>query len=303
MAFFRSVFFLLISGFSAGFAQTPTLKPVALCSRDTLKIGEPFQVSLYADYPSDWQIFFPDSTHSFGDCILKERVFFPTKSRNRISRDCVVYHLASFSPEPIQSIQLPVMQLNNGDTLRFPSNEISIFIQLETGLGVPEKARFLKETEAIPVPLKINYPYILTGLALFFLIVLTLNFFLDKPIQRFFSLWLERRRHLRFLKAYDKMCNELVRDLSIQKMEALIVLWKQYLQRVEGKPYLSYTSLEINKLLPDSNLKKCLQEIDRWIYGGLPMENLELSLRRLQEKSIELYEKKREMTRNGKAGK
>lgn len=302
MAIIRNFLFILL-GMPFGFAQESTLKPRAICSRDTVKIGEPFQLSLYLDYPSSLQIFFPDSSYAFPDCILKERVFYPTKSRNRISRDCVVYHLACFSPEPKQFLQLPVMQLIQGDTLRFPSNEISFSVRTETGSGIPEKVVFLKETRPVPVPLKINYPYILSGLTLFFLLILVLNFFLDKPIQRFFSLWIDRRRHLRFLRAFERMSSELMRELSVQKMEALMLLWKQYLQRVEGKPFLSYTSLEINRVLPDSNLKKSLQEIDRWIYGGLPMENPAHSLQRLQEKSVELYEKKRELTRNGKSGK
>jgi hypothetical protein len=90
-------------------------------------------------------------------------------------------------------------------------------------------------------------------------------------------------------------------DQAIPQMEAIIVLWKRYLQRVEGKPYLTYTSLEINRLLADQTLKKTLQEIDRWIYGGMPIENLSQCLRNLREKSVELYEKKRNSIRSGKS--
>ena len=86
-------------------------------------------------------------------------------------------------------------------------------------------------------------------------------------------------------------------------MEGLLVVWKRYLQRVDGNPFMSFTSLEISRLLPDSNLKKALQEIDRWIYGGVEMENRTGSILILKEKSIEMYEKKRELIRNGKLGK
>jgi hypothetical protein len=95
----------------------------------------------------------------------------------------------------------------------------------------------------------------------------------------------------------------LEKDLSIQKMEALIVLWKRYLQRLDGQPFLSYTSMEIVRVLPDPKLKNALQEVDRWIYGGMEMKELQNCISILQEKSLAMYELKREQIRNGKLGK
>lgn len=284
-------------------AYAGNFRPVAFADKHRVKIGEPFQVSVYVDYPSEYQLLFPDSTFAFGNCTLKERRFFPTRSGTVLSRDCVVYQLAAFNPEPYQAFNIPVIRFNNGDSARFYSNEIRFRIQAETDSMSLANPDFRAETNPVPVPLLFNYPWVIGIAALIVSLLLLANFFLDKPIQRFFYLWIERRRHLRYLKAFKKLQEALLIDASVQRMESVMLLWKQYLQRINGKPFLSFTSLEITRELPDPVLKKTLQEIDRWIYGGMEVENLQVCIERLKEKSMILYELKRENIRNGKLGK
>jgi hypothetical protein len=279
------------------------IEPKAVSDKRKIQIGEPFHVSVFVDYPSENQLLFPDSTFAFGNCILKDRRFFPTQTRNEISRDCVVYQLACFNPSPIQSFSIPVIRFENGDSIRFNSNEIMFQILPELDSSSLKKADFLKDVNPAIIPLQINYPYAIGIMAVVVLLLLLANIFLDKPIQRFFYLWLERRRQKRYLKAFNRIQDSLKKEATIQGMESLMVLWKKYLQRLNGKPFLSYTSLEITKELPDPLLKKTLQETDRWIYGGMTVENLEANIEKLKEKSLQLYEQKRENIRNGKLGK
>ena len=296
------IFCLLISLFFGSPTAGNGLKVKALQNKTRVKIGEPFSVSLFADYPSELQLLFPDSTFSFGNCLLRESRFFPTHTRNGISRDCVVYQLACFHPEPLQSFTIPVLEYRNGDTLRFPSNQIRFSVLSEPDSLPVVPGKFLEETSPAPVALKLNYPYIAAVFILVIGLLLLANFFFDKPVQKFFYLWLERRRFLRFIRTFEKMQSELEKDLGIQRMEAVIVLWKRYLQRLDGRPFLSFTSLEIARALPDQQLKKSLQEIDRWIYGGVEMENPGNCITVLKEKAVSKYELKREQIRNGKSG-
>lgn len=283
-------------------AQQKGIMPVAICDKDSVRIGEPFHVSIYLDYPAELQVFFPDSSFQYVNCVLKQRDFFPTRTRNNISRDCVVYQLACFHPDPLQELQLPVMQLNSGDTLKYPANPIRIHVISESD-SLKNNASFIENTEPVFVSQRINYPYLISGIAIFLILLFLLNFFLDKPIQRFFSRWIENRRHARFIRAYEKLEKEITQTPVVAAMESLMVLWKQYLQRVEGKPYLTFTSLEINRVLPDQQLKKSLMEIDRWIYGGMAPENTGDCLSILKAKSIERYQMKLEALKVGKAGK
>lgn len=296
------VFILLILAANSIMAQQKSIKPVAICDKDSIRIGEPFNISLYIDYPADLQVFFPDSSFQYENCILKDRLFFTTRTRNNISRDCVVYQLACFHPDPLQVIQLPVMQLNSGDTLKYPANSIKLHLITESD-SLDSKAAFIENTEPVLVSLRINYPYLIGGLAFFLVLLFLLNFFLDKPIQRFFLRWIENRRHARFIRAYEKLETEISQTPVLASMETLMVLWKQYLQRVEGIPYLTFTSLEITRILPDQQLKKSLRDIDRWIYGGMAPDNTGECLSMLKAKSIERYQIKLEALKGGKTGK
>ena len=284
-------------------AQEFDLQPKSIYSGKPVQIGEPFEVSLYVRYPSNYQILFPDTNFVFGNCVLRERNYFPTLTKNEISRDCVVYQLACFDPTPRQTFNLPVIRFQAGDSLSFSSNDVVLNVLSGVQGPIPKNPVFQSNTSFLPVDLKLNYPYIVGIFGLILFLVLGINFFFDKPIQKYFYLLLERRRHLSFMKSFDRMATLLEKEGSIGKMEGLLVVWKGYLQRVDGNPFMSFTSLEISRLLPDPNLKKALQEIDRWIYGGVGMENRTGSILILKEKSIEMYEKKRELIRNGKLGK
>jgi len=299
--FFRLLLLFCLGICFASAGNGKELQPEIRCSKDTVKIGEPFEISLFLDYPSGWQILFPDSSFSFGNAMLTGRRFFPTRSSSELSRDCVVYSLSCFDPDSGQTFRLPVLLLGESDTTYFYGPEVRVAIRQVLPAGKEKNPIFEEDVNPLAVALRLNYPYLLSGIAALLALVLLVNFFFDKPIQKFFYLWVEQRRHNRFLRAFSRMEQILENDQAISHMEAIIVLWKRYLQRVEGKPYLTYTSLEINRLLADQNLKKVLQAIDRWIYGGMPIENLSLCLRNLREKSVELYEKKRNSIRSGKS--
>jgi len=160
-------------------AYAGNFRPVAFADKNRVKIGEPFQVSVYVDYPSEYQLLFPDSTFAFGNCTLKERRFFPTRSGTVLSRDCVVYQLAAFNPEPYQAFNIPVIRFNNGDSARFYSNEIRFRIQAETDSMSLANPDFRAETNPVPVPLLFNYPWVIGIAALSVSLLLLANFFLD----------------------------------------------------------------------------------------------------------------------------
>jgi hypothetical protein len=299
--FFRLLLLFCLGICFASAGSRKELQPEVKCSKDTVKIGEPFEISLFLDYPCGWQILFPDSSFSFGNAMLTGRRFFPTRSSTELSRDCVVYSLSCFAPDSVQTFRMPILLLGKSDTSYFYGPEVKVAIRQVLPPGKEKNPFFEEDVNPLAVALRLNYPYLLSGIAALLALVLLVNFFFDKPIQKFFYLWVEQRRHHRFLRAFSRMEQILETDQTIPQMEAIIVLWKRYLQRVESKPYLTYTSLEINRLLADQNLKTALQAIDRWIYGGMPIDNLSLCLRNLRDKSVELYEKKRNNIRSGKS--
>lgn len=291
--------FAFINLWSTALAQTE-LRPVLKFEKDSVKIGEPIRVSLSVAYPSEEQILFPDTNYSLLPFELIKKEFFTTKSTKGISLDSVVYVVSTFSLDSVQTLKMPVYQFIGEDSTGWFSNEASIKVLQKFKGRLPEKPVFEYDNTNHPVALRINYPYILIGMAVIILLLFLFNFFFDRPIQKFIFLFLERRRHNSYLKLYDKNIKNLEKELSIENVEALLVNWRKYIQRVDGQPYTTFTSMEIFKVLPDKNLRDILQEIDRWIYGGIDMKDWRSNMEYVKQVSIQLYLKKRESIKDGK---
>lgn len=291
-------FFLLGPGLL--FAGESDWKVKARFSKDTVQIGEPVLYSLSVHYPSSSQLVFPDTGFAFGSFELWKREFFPTRSVGELSRDCVVYHLATFSLEPIQTLQIPVFERVGEDTLYHMPSECRAFIRPVFTGNLPSNPTIQTEVSPLPVPKRVNYPYILIGLGVVLVLILLINIFFDRPIQKFIFLFIEGRRHQVFIKQFEKTTFLMEQRLSVELMENLLITWKKYLQRVDGKPYTTFTSREIFQVLPDPDLRDFLQEIDRWIYGGLEMKDFRSNVAYIRQIALMLYQKKREAIRNGK---
>ena len=296
------IVFLIFAFFSFSgrfFAQTE-LSPVAKFSSDSAKIGERISLSLTLDYPSPLQVLFPDTNFNFSPFEIIKKDFFPTKTSKGISRDCVVYELSTFSLDTIQTLKMPIYQFTGEDSMGWFSNEARIKIIQNFKGPLPKTPVFQNDLSLINIARKINYPYILIGMAIVLVLILIVNFFFDRPIQKFIFLFLEQRRHNVWLKQFEKNRRLLESNLSVENVEKLLVAWRLYIQRVDGQPYSSFTSTEIFKILPDKKLKEVLQEIDRWIYGGIDMNDWSFNMDYVKQISIGIYLKKRESIRNGK---
>jgi len=74
-------------------------------------------------------ILFPDSTFSFAPFELQKKIYFPTSTKNGISRDSVIYYLATYEVDSIQTLKLPVYVVNPMDCTAVFSNTDSVFFQ------------------------------------------------------------------------------------------------------------------------------------------------------------------------------
>lgn len=293
------VFFLFFQRTASG--QNPVdWKPVATFSSDTIRVGEPVRLSLSVRYPSKSQILFPDTNEVFSTFELRKKEFFPTRTIGETSRDCVIYELSTFELDPVQTISLPVIEFSQQDSIRKMSNEAMVFVKQSFEGALPKNPVVQSDLTPVPVPTRVNYPFILIGLGIVILLILVVNIFFDRPIQKFIYLFLEQRRHQAFLKQHDRVRLLLDSNLNIDNMESLLNIWKKYIQRVDGNPYTSLTSMEIYKILPDLVLKDVLQEVDRWIYGGIEMKDYQFNIDYVKQVAVQLYQNKRETIRNGK---
>ncbi len=299
IGFFGGIIAWLLS-FCVQAQEGDSLRPRAAFLTEKVKIGEPAELALFLYYPSAYQILFPDTNAGFGSFTLIGRSYFPTRTIGDLSRDCVVYKLAAFSDDTVQTVSLPVYRFAEGDSLVYYAPPARIRVENQIRGTLPAQPVFEESLSPLPVPRQINYPYILIGMGIVVALLLLLNLFFDRPVQKFFYLFLEQRRHQVFLRSFARLRARLAAKLSVEEMENLLVLWKKYIQRVDGKPYTSLTTQEIFNLLPDEKLRDVLRETDRWVYGGVEMEDYNRNISYVLEVSVRLYQKKREAIRNGK---
>lgn len=276
------------------------LKPNAYFSQPKIQLGEQVQFVVTIRYPSERRILFPDSVHSFQPFELIKKDYFPTKTENGLSFDSVVYTLSTFIPDSVQTLSVPIVEFQANDSLSWFSPPASVHVQTQIQGKLPNPPVVYEELSPVHIPTRFNYPYLLIALGVFMVLVLAINYFFNRPIQRFIYLFIERRRNQAYISQFQRLQNQLEKNLSKEGFERLINLWKKYNQRVDGKPYTTFTSTEIFRILPEPSLKEALQDIDRWIYGGVEMKDWKRNLLTIKEISLQLYQNKREAIRNGK---
>src|SRR6187551_2288953 len=97
---------------------------------DSVKIGEPSGFYLSATYPTHANILFPDSTFDFAPFEFERKKYFATETNDGRSYDSVVYYLSTFELDKIQTLSLPIFQLNPQDCTAFESNTDSVRLML-----------------------------------------------------------------------------------------------------------------------------------------------------------------------------
>jgi hypothetical protein len=154
-------------------------------------------------------------------------------------------------------------------------------------------------TQTLAVAERFNYPYWIIGISITVGILGLLNAFLGKPFQRYFRLWVERRRHRAFIRTFDRLISQIKQKGSAGPLERALNLWKAYIERVEAVPYTTYTTKDFSEHLPDPALTKSLQALDKYIYGGFPPDDAASAYAVLRRMAIRIYAQKAQNLRHG----
>lgn len=238
---------------------------------DSIKIGDQTGFYLTAEYPSDLNILFPDSTFSFTPFEYEKRIYFPTKTTSGKSYDSVIYYLSTFEIEPVQSLSLPVFQLNPMDCTSFLSPRDTILLT-ELVKNLPDTVTAqnlpLKENTAYQnVPYLFNYPILLIVIGTLLVVVVVVWIIYGKRIRKHFRLKKMKKAHQAFLESYSSQVEIIKGAFSTITTESALSLWKKYMEQLEARPYTKLTTKETTKMENNESLGKYLHMIDRAIYG------------------------------------
>lgn len=267
--------------------EVPNLK----ANKDTIKLGEPFEVTLIYRHKPNLEVLFPDSSYNYAPFEFVDKHFFPTKSDTSQSIDSVVYKLTSFELGPELILNLPIFIFESGDTIPIYSDDI--ILNVEQKILQATQADTLKvNTEFQNLASTFNYPYLLIAFLILLVIGGIVFFFFRKKIMAVYYQYLCKRDYENFNKNYLLLAQTYKLQSRPQLLEEMLVDWKKYLQKLEKKPFASLTTKEISKIIDQNQVTSSLQNFDRAIYGGYANFEMEKSIHTLLETASVRYQLK-----------
>jgi hypothetical protein len=265
----------------------------------SMKIGLPVQYALSYRHDSNKDVFFPDSTYNFAPFELVDRKYFPTVTNELGSLDSVVYTLISFDVMPTQQLSLPVYVRAKQDCTRIfaPMDYVVLQSIIKPNIAI-DTMQLKKDTRLVPIAQQVNFPLIFLIILGVLVIIGIVFWFFGEPIRRQVRLFNFKRRYDDFQKLFQRLSRGTDDNKKrLENIEKAIVLWKKYLERLENKPFTTFTTKEILDNLKDNRLADALREIDATVYGGVYSKKTIASLQILQELAEGLYRERREEMR------
>lgn len=282
----KSLLLLLwLSGAIVAHAQQ--IKPNGYFLQDSMALGEPIQYSLSVEYPSQMQLLFPDSLYDFSPFEYESKQYFPTVTDSTTSRDSVVYTFTSFEVDEIQKLTLPVFLIRQKDSMPLlPATDSVIFKEM---IPVVSDTLQLKEDPSFAtVPYDFNYPYLIIGLIILFIILIVVAILFGKRITTFIRIWLLTRKHNKFIKQYSSK----IQQINKEDLEKYLYEWKRHLEKLNKKPYAKLTTKEIYRIHPDESLKQNLSTIDKGIYSNATTEGHDKAFNFLKEYAGTIFQQR-----------
>ena len=266
------IILLIILFFNLGNVLAQDVKVHGGFIQDSLIVGDQVNFYLSAKYPKSKVIFFPDSTWQLGKFEFVKKQYFPTQTINGISTDSAVYTITSFEIDSIQTLRLPVYQINTFDSTFFYSETDSIFLTELVNTPLPDTLQaqnlpLKTNTTYQPVSWLLNYPFITFIVCLLFLSAVFLWVFFGKKITNRYTLKRLNRLHEEFVKRFIQLENELKLNFSSATAELLITHWKKYLENLDKKPYTRLTVKELSLIQSNETLIQHLRSFDAAVYG------------------------------------
>ncbi|MCU0428972.1 MAG: hypothetical protein MUF42_03290 [Cytophagaceae bacterium] len=266
---------------------------------DSAKLGAPTRYSLACRHHKNLEILFPDSSSSYGPFEFISKEFYPTTTKDTLSYDSVVYTLRTFEIRETLELGLPVTIIYEEDTARVQA--IPDQLHLHQYLKAGQHSIELKNNFTyFPVSTQFNYPYFILTLSGLSAIAWMLYKFLGASVIRNYRLYNIYRNHIQFIREFNQLKDTCEENPNIANIEKALVVWKEYLSKLEDEPIYTYTTTEIISLYNQDDLKKNLQEIDRSIYKGEISDNTVDLLDFLGKFSTMEYKRIREELQRGR---
>lgn len=271
----------------------PQQRPNGHFLTDSIEVGKPFKYTLSFRHSPRVEVFFPDTSAAFRPFEVVKLNYFPTETSAKGSLDSAVYTLLSFELAKIQTLSVPIWQKEGRDCTAIYSEIDSIKLREQIKDELTDSLHLRTDTQVVPLRSQTNYPYLVLLGLLISLIGTGIYLLFGEALTRQWELYQMFLRNREFQRNFTRFTRDINGSKGIENAEKVVVLWKIYLQRLERKPYVTYTTKEIMDNLPDEQLAEALRSIDGVIYGGVSSKNTADSLNILRDIATQTYRNKR----------
>ncbi len=274
------------------------LKPQGHFLKDSIRIGEEVPYAFSFRYPSEMTVLFPDTTYNFFPFELNRKEYFPTVTDSIFNTDSVVYYLETFEIDSLQYLRLPAFIVTGGDSSVIFSDPDSIIL-VEVVKEIPKDPKLREETNLVPVKKEFNYPVFFLVLGIILAVIILIAVFFGKSLYRSWKVFRLQRAHKRFISRFFGMIRDVGSNNPTVEVEHVLAVWKQYMEKLERKPFAKMTTTEITRSYAEPELKEQLRYIDRNIYGNERSTALFKAFDYLLKYADERYHKRIEEIKNG----
>lgn len=276
-----------------GTAAAQGIRPKGVFLTDSIEVGKAVYFSLSVRHSPDSEIFFPDSTFDFAPFELISKRSFVSSTDSRGSLDSAVYHLVSFDVSRVQQLRLPVYVFQKKDCTAVFALADSVLLIRSNNIDLRKKPVLKEETDLVPLSSEFNFSVLIGSIALIIGIVGSVYWVFGQDIYKQWQLLKLQRRHLEYLRSFNRLMRSAREKNNIKDAEKAIIIWKNYLERLEKKPFATYTTREIMDNMPDDELAEALKSMDSIVYGQSRSGNMDVYLEVLKTGATRLYRRKR----------
>jgi hypothetical protein len=274
-------------------ASGQRIKPTGIFLSDSVEVGKPVYFSLIARHKPEVEVFFPDSSYNFSPFEIISLKSFVSVTDDRGTLDSAVYQLVSFDVSKVQALRMPVYIFQKKDCTAVFTAPDSVFLIKSNIMGAKGKPVLKAETGLSPLSREFNFSMLIGSIALIIGIVGSIYWVFGQDIYKQWQLVKLQRRHLEYLRSFNRLMRNARERNNIKDAEKAIIVWKNYLERLEKKPFATYTTREIMDNMPDDDLADALKNMDGIVYGQEKSKNMDVYLEVLKTGATRLYRAKR----------
>ena len=269
-------------------------KPQGRFLTDSIEVGKPFYYALSYRHAPSKEVFFPDTTFNFFpfEILSKKSFTSGTDEKREITLDSAIYQLVTFDVSSSQVLRVPVYIFNKKDCTSIFTGRDSIFLK-KSNLSSLNQPILKPETNLVPLSREFNFSILIGSSALIIGIIGAIYWIFGKDISKQWQLIKLQRRHLEYLRSFNRLLRNAREKNNIKDAENAIIVWKNYLERLEKKPFATYTTREIMDNMPDDSLAEALKNMDGIIYGQEKSKNMDVFLEVLKTGATRIYRIKR----------